>query len=74
MNKNLILEFHTMQILPIACLVAFTGCSGIENTAENHRATTNLLKYIEVDHQKPENPRVHPGQPYDEGLPELERY
>jgi hypothetical protein len=60
-------------ILPIACLVAFTGCSGIEGTADNQRVTTNLLKYIEEDHEKPKNPRVRVGQPYDQGLPELGR-
>jgi hypothetical protein len=60
-------------ILPIACLVAFTGCSGIEGTAENHRVSTNLLRYIEEDRENPKNPRVRPGQPYDQGLPELDR-
>jgi hypothetical protein len=72
-SEKLIFDFHTMLILPIACLVAFSGCSGIEGTAEKHRVTTNLLNYIEEDHEKPQNPRVHPGQPYDRGLPELER-
>ena len=60
-------------ILPIACLVAFAGCSGIEGTAENHRVTTNLVKYTEEDHEKTKNPRVRVGQPYDQGLPELAR-
>jgi hypothetical protein len=60
-------------ILAMACAVAFTGCSGIEGTGENHRVTTDLLRYIEEDHEKPKNPRVRPGQPYDQGLPELER-
>lgn len=60
-------------ILPIACIVAFAGCSGIEGTAENQRVTTNLVKYIEEDHEKPKDPRVRPGQPYDQRLPELER-
>ena len=58
-------------MLPIACIGAFAGCSGIEGAAENHRVTTNLLTYLQEDREKPENPRVRVGQPYDQGLPEL---
>jgi hypothetical protein len=64
-NKKLKFNFHTVVILPIACLLAFSGCSSIEGTVENHRGTINLLKSIEQEHEKPENPPVHPGQPYD---------
>jgi hypothetical protein len=67
MNKKLKFDFDTMPIWTIACLVAFTGCSGIEATAENHRVMINQLANIEEDHGKPENPRVHPGQPYNQG-------
>ena len=63
-------DFHTILILTIACLVAFTGCSAMVSTAENHRLTTKLVKYMEEDHEKPKYPRVRPGQPYA-GLPEL---
>ena len=70
-HENLVFNFHTMRILPIAWLVAFTGCSSIEGTAENHRVITNLLTYIQEDREKPENPRVRVGQPYDQNLPEL---
>jgi hypothetical protein len=55
------------SILAIAFLVAITGCSGIEGTAGNSRVTANLLTNIEEDHGKPVNPRVHPGQPVNEG-------
>ena len=58
-------------MLPIACIGAFAGCSGIEGAAENHRVTTNLVKYVEEDHEKTKNPRVRVGQPYDQNLPEL---
>ena len=71
MNEKQKFDFHTMLILPIACLVAFTGCSATMSTAENHRVTRNLVKYLEEDHEKPKNPRVHPGQPYDQGFPAL---
>ena len=73
-NNKLKFAFLTMLGLPIACLGAFTGCSGIGGTAENHRVTTNLVKYIEEDREKPKNPRVRVGQPYDQGLPELGVY
>ena len=65
MNKKLKFNFHTVVILPIACLLAFSGCSSIEGTIENHRGTINLLKSIEQEHEKPENPPVHPGRPYN---------
>ena len=65
MNKKLKLNFHTVVILPIACLLAFGGCASIEGTVENHRGTINLLKSTEQEHEKPENPPVHPGQPYN---------
>jgi hypothetical protein len=55
------------SILPFAFLVAITGCSGIKGKAENQRVTANLLTKIGQDHSKPENPRVHPGQPINEG-------
>ena len=48
MNKKLKFNFHTVVILPIARLLAFSGCSSTEG--------------------KVENPRVHPGQPYNRGL------
>jgi hypothetical protein len=59
------------MILPIACLVAITGCSGVQGTAENQRVTANLTKYIEEDNEKTRYPRVRVGQPYDQSLPEL---
>ena len=65
MNKKPKFNFHTVVILPIACLLAFSGCSSIEGTVENHRGTINLLKSIEQEHEKPENPPVHPGRPYN---------
>jgi hypothetical protein len=43
------------------------GCSDIEATGENHRVRANLLTNVKQDHEKIENPRVHPGQPYNQG-------
>jgi hypothetical protein len=51
----------------------FAACPSERNnneptaTGENHRVTANLLTDMEQDHQKIENPRVHPGQPYNQG-------
>ena len=64
-NKKPTFNFHTAVILAIAWFLAFSGCSGIESTAEKRGGTINLLKIIEQKHEKPVNPRVHPGQPYD---------
>jgi hypothetical protein len=55
MNNKLKFAFRTMLVSPIACVVAFTGCSDIE------------LTNIEQDHEKIGHPRVHPGQPYNQG-------
>ena len=65
MNKKLKFNSHTAVILPIAYLLAFSACSSIEGTVGNHRGTINLLKSIEQEHEKPENPPVRPGQPYN---------
>jgi hypothetical protein len=67
MNNKLKFAFRTMLVSPIACVVAFTGCSDIEPKGENHRVTANLLTNIEQDHEKIGHPRVHPGQPYNQG-------
>ena len=47
MNKKLRFSFHAVVILPIVCLLAFSGCSSTEGTVENHWETINLLKSIE---------------------------
>jgi hypothetical protein len=39
MNEKLKINFHTVVILPISCLLAFSGCSSIEGTVANHRRT-----------------------------------
>ena len=67
MNNKLKLAFRTMLVLPIACLGVLTGCSDLEVTGKNHRVTANLLTNTEQGHEKIDNPRVHPGQPYNQG-------
>ncbi len=52
----------TTLALFIACLPAFSGCSGLEGTAKNQQVL--LLKNIEPENQKPANPPVRPAQPY----------
>ena len=60
--KNLItfVKKHSAQtalVLPIACLVAITGCSSIEGTADrrpaiNHRVST----YMQTNQKQPATP------------------
>jgi hypothetical protein len=60
--KNLITfaKKHSLQtalVLPVACLVAFTGCSSIEGTANgrpavNHRVAT----YMQTNQEEPATP------------------
>jgi hypothetical protein len=66
MNKKQKLAFRIMPLLPIAFLVAFTGCSGIQGTAGNQRVTINFLTKAEQDDEKYENPPIRPGQPYNQ--------
>jgi hypothetical protein len=54
-------HFRAVGLVPP---LAFSGRSSIEGRVENHRGTINLLKSIEQE-QKPENPPVHPGRPYN---------
>ena len=67
MNNKLKFAFRTMLVLPIACLGAFTGCSDVEVTSKSHQVTANLVTKVEQEHEKIDNPRVHPGQPYNQG-------
>ena len=55
-------HFRAVGLVPP---LAFSGRSSIDGTVENHRGTINLLKSIEQEHEKPENPPVHPGRPYN---------
>ena len=66
MNNKLKFAFRTMLVLPIAC-GAFTGCSDVEVTGKSHQVTANLVTKVEQEHEKIDNPRVHPGQPYNQG-------
>jgi hypothetical protein len=57
-------NFHAMPVLAVACLLVFTGCSSVEGTAENFWASTSEVTNMEQNEVKPENPPVHPGQPF----------
>jgi hypothetical protein len=64
MNKKLKFRLHTN--FAAACFLILIAGSSIESTAGNHR-TTYLLTRLEQVHEKPENPPVRPGQPYNQG-------
>jgi hypothetical protein len=70
MNKKL--KFHLYTNWVVACFLTLTACSSIESTTGNHGTTTSLLSRIDQDHERPENPPVRVGQPYDQGTPPLE--
>lgn len=56
--KNLIMfakkhSLKTALVLPVACLVAFTGCSSIEGTADSRPAMNNRVSTYMQTNQEP---------------------
>ena len=49
----------TVLMLPVACLLAFTGCSNIQGTTGNQTPTTNrVATYLEQSQEQPDNKPV----------------
>jgi len=61
-NPILISKKYYLQavlMLPVACLLAFTGCSNIQGTSGNQTATTNrVATYLEQSQEHPNNQPV----------------
>ena len=57
-------EIHRYAVLigSVACILASSSCSSIDGAGATGGETLNFVEGTE--HGKPENPRVHPGQPY----------
>ena len=56
--KNLIMfvkkhSLKTALVLPVACLVAFTGCSSIEGTADSRPAINSKVSTYMQETQEP---------------------
>jgi hypothetical protein len=56
--KNLIMfakkySVRTALVLPVACLVAFTGCSSIEGTADSRPAMNSKVSTYMQENQEP---------------------
>ena len=48
-------------MLPVICLVAFTGCSSLDATAGNQTTKTNRVgAYLQQNQEKPDNDPVDP--------------
>ena len=60
--KKLKIDCHGVLISSIACMLASSGCSSVEDVQARRTESTNFAK--ETESRKPANPRVHPGQPY----------
>ncbi|MBV8216752.1 MAG: hypothetical protein JOZ08_26330 [Verrucomicrobia bacterium] len=58
-----ILKIHRYAVLivSVACTLASSGCSS-DGTQAAREETVNFVAGTE--HEKPTNPRVHPGRPY----------
>lgn len=52
---------RALSIASMICLLLFTGCSSIDGTAENHRATANLVtSHVEPGQEEPEEQPFSP--------------
>jgi hypothetical protein len=53
-------------MLPVACLLAFTGCSNIQGTSGNQAATTHrVATYLEQSQEQPDNQPVDQDPGYE---------
>ena len=64
--KNLKIYCHAMLVPPVACILAFSGCSSIGDVSATRPETIHFVTGTE--HGKLENPRVRPGQPYTQEI------
>jgi|HubBroStandDraft_3_1064219.scaffolds.fasta_scaffold830109_1 hypothetical protein len=68
-NPSLVSAKYCEQALSISsviCLLLFTGCSSIDGTAENHRATANLVtSHFGPGTEEPEQQPVGPDPSYE---------
>jgi hypothetical protein len=52
---------RALSISSVICLLLFTGCSSIDETAENHKATANLVtSHVEPGQEEPEEQPFSP--------------
>jgi hypothetical protein len=57
---------RTVLMLPVACLLAFTGCSNIQGTSGNQAATTHrVATYLEQSQEQPDNQPVDQDPGYE---------
>jgi hypothetical protein len=64
--KGLKAHCNALLTASITCILISSGCSSIDGTRATGGETTNFLAGTE--HEKPENPRVHPGRPYTQEI------
>ena len=63
-NKKL--QLRAALMLPVICLLAFTGCSSIGGTAGHQTATTNrAATYLEQSQEKLDDNPVDPDPTYE---------
>lgn len=57
---------RALAISSLICLLLFTGCSSIDSTTGNHRATANLVtSQIEPGQEGPEKRTLSPEPSYE---------
>ena len=62
MLRKLKIHRYAVLIGSVAWILASSSCSSIDGAAATGEETVNFV--TGTKHRKPENPRVHPGQPY----------
>jgi hypothetical protein len=57
---------HALSLGSVICVLLFTGCAGIDGTAENHKVAANLVtRHVEESHGEPANQAVSPDPTYE---------
>jgi hypothetical protein len=64
--NNLKIHCHAVLVPAVACILASSGCSSIDDVSATRAETINFATGTE--HGKPENPRVQPGRPYTQEI------
>ena len=64
--KKLKTHCDALLIASVTCILLSRGCSSIDSTRATGGETTNFV--ASTEHEKPVNPRVHPGRPYTQEI------
>ena len=57
---------QALSVVSVICVLLFTGCAGIDGTAENHKVAENrVTRHVEERQEEPANQAVSPDPTYE---------